>query len=130
MGRTPALLYTLGLLPLGLALARFPHVLNVTRQPLLGPPHSHTLCHAPTNKLVVTSAHILPRFARLPVSNTKGPRVRKTMQATFVMESRAMGLVLGACLMLSCLVPLILWSIRTIIEATTERKTATHVMML
>jgi hypothetical protein len=28
----------------------------------------------------------------------------------------AMGLVLGACLTLSCLVPLVLWSIRTITE--------------
>jgi hypothetical protein len=37
------------------------------------------------------------------------------------MESRAMGLVLGACLMLACLVPLTLWSIRTIIEHTLEK---------
>jgi hypothetical protein len=36
------------------------------------------------------------------------------------------GLVLGACSIL----PLVLWSIRTIMEATIERKTATHVMML
>jgi hypothetical protein len=34
----------------------------------------------------------------------------------------AMGLVLGACLILPCLVPLVLWSIRTIMEATIERK--------
>jgi hypothetical protein len=43
---------------------------------------------------------------------------------------RGVALVFGACLMLSCLVPLVLWSIRTIMEATIERKTATHVMML
>jgi hypothetical protein len=41
-----------------------------------------------------------------------------------------MGLVLGACLILPCLVPLVLWSIRTIMEATIERKTAAHIMML
>jgi hypothetical protein len=38
------------------------------------------------------------------------------------MESRVIGLVLGACLMLPYLVPLVLWSIRSIIEATTDRK--------
>jgi hypothetical protein len=42
----------------------------------------------------------------------------------------AMGLVLGVCLIVPCLVLLVLWSIRTIMEATIERKTATHVMML
>jgi hypothetical protein len=35
----------------------------------------------------------------------------------------AMGLVLGACLMLPCLVPLVLQSIRTVMEAIIERKT-------
>jgi hypothetical protein len=40
----------------------------------------------------------------------------------FVMESGVMGLVLGACLMLPCLVPLVLSSMGTIIEATTEKK--------
>jgi hypothetical protein len=42
----------------------------------------------------------------------------------------AMALVLETCLILSCLVPLVLQSIRTTMEATIERKTATHVMML
>jgi hypothetical protein len=42
----------------------------------------------------------------------------------------AMTLVLGTCLILPCLVPSVLRSIRTIMEATIERKTATHVMML
>jgi hypothetical protein len=42
----------------------------------------------------------------------------------------AMGLVLGACLILSCLLPLVLQSIRTIIEANIKRKTATHVTIL
>jgi integral membrane sensor domain MASE1 len=39
-------------------------------------------------------------------------------------------LILGVCLMLPCLVPLVLQSIRTIMEATTERKMAAHIMML
>jgi hypothetical protein len=42
----------------------------------------------------------------------------------------AMGLILGACLILPCLVPLELQSIRTIMEDTIERKTAAHIMML
>jgi hypothetical protein len=41
-----------------------------------------------------------------------------------------MGLVLWACLILPCLVPLVLWSIRTIMEAAIERKMAAHVTML
>jgi hypothetical protein len=88
----------------------------------LRPPHSHTLYHTTTNKLGVTLAHVLPRFVRLPVSNTKSSRIKKTMQATFVLESRMMGLVLESCLMLPCLALFVLWSIRTIIEATTERQ--------
>jgi hypothetical protein len=48
------------------------------------------------------------------------------MPATFVMKSEAMGLVLVACLILPCLALLVLQSIRTIIEATIERKTAAH----
>jgi hypothetical protein len=74
--------------------------------------------------------HIFPQFVSLKVRDTKGPRVKKTIQATFVMESGAMCLVLGVCLMLPCLVSLVLRSIRTIIEATIERNTAAHVMML
>jgi hypothetical protein len=41
-----------------------------------------------------------------------------------------MALVLGACLMLPCLVPLVLRSIRTTMEAPTERKIAAYVMIL
>jgi hypothetical protein len=37
------------------------------------------------------------------------------------------GLILGVCLMLPCLVPLILRSIRTIMEATIERKMAMEI---
>jgi hypothetical protein len=42
----------------------------------------------------------------------------------------AIGLILGACLILPCLVPLVLQFIRVIIEAVIERKMAIHVMML
>jgi hypothetical protein len=42
----------------------------------------------------------------------------------------AVGLVLGTYLMLRCLVPLELWFIRTIMEATIERKMTAHIMML
>jgi hypothetical protein len=44
----------------------------------------------------VTLACILPWFARLPISNTGSPRIRETIQATFVMESeksRSAGLI-------------------------------------
>jgi hypothetical protein len=40
------------------------------------------------------------------------------------------GLILGAFLLLPCLAPLVLWSIRTIMAIIIERKVATHVMML
>jgi hypothetical protein len=96
-------------------------VLNVIRDLMLGPLHSHIFYHAPTNRSSITLAHILPRFARLPVRNTKNPRVKKTMQAIFV---------LGACLMLPCLVPLVLQSTRTIVEHIIKGKTAAQVMML
>jgi hypothetical protein len=43
---------------------------------------------------------------------------------------RAVGLILGACTIFPCFLPLAIWSIRSIIEATVERKTAAHVMML
>jgi hypothetical protein len=66
----------------------------------------------------------------LLVSDTKNPRVKKTIQTTFVIKRWAMGLILAACLILPCLVPLVLQSSRTIMEATMKRKMATHVMML
>jgi hypothetical protein len=90
MGRAPVC-YILGLLSFGLILAKFPHVLNVIREPLLGSPCSHILYHTPTNGLNVTSAHILLRFVRLQVSDTGSPRVRGTMQAIFAMESKKSG---------------------------------------
>jgi hypothetical protein len=43
----------------------------------------------------------------------------------------AMGLILGACLILPCLVPLVLWFIKTIIKAIIrKKKKATRVIML
>jgi hypothetical protein len=42
----------------------------------------------------------------------------------------AISLILGVCLTLPCLVPLVLQSIKTIMEAIIERKTASHIMML
>jgi hypothetical protein len=42
----------------------------------------------------------------------------------------ALGLIPGACLILASLVPLELWLIKTIINAVTEIKTATHVIIL
>jgi hypothetical protein len=51
----------------------------------------------------------------------------------FKILTGAVGLVLESFLMLPCLVPLILRSIRTIMEATIERKTnimVTNIMML
>jgi hypothetical protein len=41
-----------------------------------------------------------------------------------------MSLILGACLILPCLVPLVLRSIGIIMEASIERKTVAHVVML
>jgi hypothetical protein len=87
MGSAPVFLYTLGLLLFGSALARFLPCAECYKRSLLGSPHSHTLYHTPTNRLDAASAHILRRFARLLVGDTGSPRVRETMQATFVMES-------------------------------------------
>jgi hypothetical protein len=42
----------------------------------------------------------------------------------------AVGLIVGACTILLCFLPLVIWSIRSITEATIERKTAAPVMML
>jgi hypothetical protein len=41
-----------------------------------------------------------PRLMRLLISDTKSPRVKKTIQTTFVIKSRVMGLILGVCLIL------------------------------
>jgi hypothetical protein len=60
MGRTPALLYTLGLLPFGLALARFFPCTKCYKRAIVGlsiPPYFD---HARTNRSNIKSAHIFP----------------------------------------------------------------------
>jgi hypothetical protein len=42
----------------------------------------------------------------------------------------AVGLILGACIIPPCFLPMIIRSIRSIIEVTIERKMAVHIMML
>jgi hypothetical protein len=41
-----------------------------------------------------------------------------------------MALILKTCLILPCLFPLVLWSIKTVIKVIIKRKMATHVTML
>jgi hypothetical protein len=55
---------------LGWPLQGFPHVLNVIREPLLGPLHSHTLYYTPTNR----SDCILLRLSRLLLGDTGSPQ--------------------------------------------------------
>jgi hypothetical protein len=93
MGHAPVFLYTLGLLLFGWPLQSFHHVLNVIREPLLGPLHSYDLYHILANMSAVTLACILLRFVMLLVGNTRSPRVSETMQATFVMENGKNGSV-------------------------------------
>jgi hypothetical protein len=116
-GLTPALLYTLEPLPFGLQ--NFPHVLSV-REILLGLLHNHTLYHAPTNRLDITWAQVFE-----VASKQYWKSQSKKNNAGYICHGKqAMGLVLGICLMWPCLVPLVLWSIKTITEATKEKKTA------
>jgi hypothetical protein len=49
---------------------------------------------------------------RLLINDTKSPKVKKTIQTTFIMKSGAMGLILEVYLILPCLVLLVLRSIR------------------
>jgi hypothetical protein len=44
--------------------------------------------------------------------------------------AEAAGLILGACILLACLLPLVIRPIRSIIKVTIERNMAAHVMML
>jgi hypothetical protein len=130
MGHTPALLYTLGLLAFGLALTRFFPCTKCYKKVIVGTSTQPYFVSCTHQQVRCYIGSYTPRLARLLVSDTKSPRVKKTMQTTFVIKSRAMGLILGAGLILPWLVPLALWSIRTIMEATIKRKMATHVMML
>jgi hypothetical protein len=126
MGCTPAVLYTLGLLPFGLALARFPPCAECYKRAIVGTSAQPSFVSCTHQQVGCYIGSYAPGFLKLLVSKSRSLRVKKVLQATFVMKSGAMGLVLGAYLMLPCLVLLVLWSIRTIIE----RITATHVMML
>jgi hypothetical protein len=60
----------------------------------------------------------------------RGPNDLFSALGGFKLLGGAMDLVLGSCLILPCLISLTLLSIRTIMEATIERKTTAHVMML
>jgi ABC-type tungstate transport system substrate-binding protein len=60
----------------------------------------------------------------------RGPNDLFSALGGFKLLVGAMDLVLGSCLILPCLISLTLLSIRTIMEATIERKTTAHVMML
>jgi hypothetical protein len=76
------------------------------------------------------------KFAHIPVETWKGWSPSDLFRGwfsklgVFKTLKDTMFLVLGTCLILPCLIPLILQSLRTIMEATIERKTAAHVMML
>jgi hypothetical protein len=84
--------------------------------------------HPPAGQML--NQLIYSQINKVASNDTKSPRVKKTIQTTLVIKNRMMGLILEACLILPFLVPLVLWSIRTIMEATIKRKMATHVMML
>jgi hypothetical protein len=86
MGHTPALLHTLGLLPFGLALTRFFPCTKCYKRAIVGAsaqPYFVSCTHQRSN---VTLAHITPRLIRLLISDTKSPRVKKTIQTTFVIK--------------------------------------------
>jgi hypothetical protein len=65
---------------------------------------------------------------RLLASDTESPR--ESNMDCICHKSGVMGLILGACLILLCLVLLVLQSMGNIMEATIKSKMATHVMML
>jgi hypothetical protein len=78
----------------------------------------------------------MKKLAHVPVQTWKGWSPNDLFGGWFSNLGRfktligAVVLVLGASLILPCLIPLVLWSFRTIIEATVERKTAAQVMAL
>jgi hypothetical protein len=129
MGGTPALLYTLGLLPFGLDLTRFSPCTKCYKSHCWDL-RTTILCilHPPTGQML--HQFIYSQVSEVAVSDTKSPRVKKTLQTTFVIKTRVMDFILEACLISPCLVPLVLWPIRTIMEVTIKRKMATHAMRL
>jgi hypothetical protein len=78
----------------------------------------------------------MKKLAHVPVQTWKGWRPSDLFGGWFPILDGfktligAKFLVLGAHLIFSCLIPLVLQSFRTIMEATIERKTATPVMMV
>jgi hypothetical protein len=84
MQPVPVFFYTLRLLPFGLALARFLPCTECYKRAFFG---TSAQPHFVFNRSDIISDHILIRFGRLLVGDTGNPRVRETMQATFVMES-------------------------------------------
>jgi hypothetical protein len=103
-----ALLCTLELLPFGLALARFPQCTKYYKRALVGTstqPYFVSYTHQQVRCYISSYA---PKFARLLVSDIGNSRVKKPIQATFVMKSGVTDLVLGTRLLLPCLFPLVL----------------------
>jgi hypothetical protein len=78
----------------------------------------------------------MKKLARVPVHTWKGWNPNNLFRGWFSTLGGfktligTMFLVLGACLILPCLIPLILRTFRTIMEATIERKTAAHIIAL
>jgi hypothetical protein len=76
------------------------------------------------------------KLAQVPIQTWRGWNPNDLFGGWFSALDRlktligAMDPVLGACLILPCLVPLVLQSNRIIMEPTIQRKTAAHVMML
>jgi hypothetical protein len=97
MGCAPSLPYTLGLLPFGLALARFFPCTKSYKRVIVGTSTLPYFVSCTQQHVRCYIGSYTPRLMRLLVSNTRSPRVKKTIQVTFVIKSGAMCLILGAC---------------------------------
>jgi hypothetical protein len=78
----------------------------------------------------------MTKLAHVPVQTWKGWDPNNLFGGWFSViggfktQVGAVGLILGACILLSCFLPLVIRSIRSIIETTIERKISAHVIML
>jgi hypothetical protein len=87
-------------------------------------------------KVIEEITNTMKKVAHVPVQTWKGwspSDIFRDWFSTlggFKILTGSMFLVLVACLILLCLMPLALQSFRTIMKATIKRKTATHVIML
>jgi hypothetical protein len=87
-------------------------------------------------KVIKKITNKMKKLARVPVQTWKGWSPNDLLGGWFSTLARfrtligTAFLVLGACLILPCLMPLVLRSFRIIMEATVERKTAAHVIAL